>query len=626
MVLETAGADNSPKLLPMRLSVSVREFLREVRRFVGRKIASTMFLMAFGAVLEGIGLILIIPLLGLVTDTRVGTNSYRTYARQAFAFAGVNTKLEQLAFVLGIFIVLIILRSIVISARDLRLAQLQIGFVEALRGRIMERLATAEWSLIARLRHARVTDLLSGDIQRMGSATHFLFQATVAFIMLTTQCVLAVTLSPTLALVAFALLALGAISLLSVMRRARDIGEYVSRANLELLSTTSQFLGGLKLAISQNLQVDFVEEVRDTLQNLTQRQILYIRQQTNVRLAIATLSSLVAAAAIFIGFGLLNIALPTMVVLLLILARMNGPVAQIQQGAQQLANSLPAFEKITVLDAELMQSQSHRSIRSNVQIDLWGSVVFRNVSYSHVEAATTEKNFGLENLNVTIRPGSFVGVIGPSGAGKSTFADLLVGLYPPQIGEIDVAGSPLSGEILDAWREQISYVSQDPFLFHDTIRKNLSWANPKASDEEMWNALAAADAENLVSRMELGLDTIVGERGTLISGGERQRIALARAVLRKPIFLLLDEATNAIDVASEQKILQRLKKLQARTTVVMIAHRRESLLACERILELDKGQLLPERTPLSVISVVTPTDQGDSIYAPKGTSTSPPGR
>jgi ATP-binding cassette subfamily C protein len=216
--------------------------------------------------------------------------------------------------------------------------------------------------------------------------------------------------------------------------------------------------------------------------------------------------------------------------------------------------------------------------------------VFEAVSFHH-EGGDGMAGGGVDRLDLELAPGDFIGVCGPSGAGKTTFADLLVGLFPPQAGRITVGGRPLEGETLAGWREGVSYISQDPFLFHDTVRRNLAWANPAATEAEMWAALEIADAGDLVRRMDRGLDAIVGERGGLISGGERQRIALARAVLRRPRLMLLDEATNAIDVAAERALIERISNLSPRPTIVLIAHRPDSLALCRRIVRLEEGRL-----------------------------------
>jgi ATP-binding cassette subfamily C protein len=133
-------------------------------------------------------------------------------------------------------------------------------------------------------------------------------------------------------------------------------------------------------------------------------------------------------------------------------------------------------------------------------------------------------------------------------------------------------------------------VVQDPYLFRDTIRRNLLWASPQSSEAEIWDALAIAEADALVAGMPDGLDTMLGERGTLISGGERQRLCLARAVLRRPWLFVLDEATSAIDVATERKILKRFAAITPRPTVVIIAHRDESLANCDRVYRFENGR------------------------------------
>jgi ATP-binding cassette subfamily C protein len=165
-------------------------------------------------------------------------------------------------------------------------------------------------------------------------------------------------------------------------------------------------------------------------------------------------------------------------------------------------------------------------------------------------------------------------------------------LFPPQSGKIFIGNAELKNATLFAWRAQLSYVAQDPFLFHDTIRHNLSWAKPDADEAELWASLSIAGAEPLVNRLIAGLDSIVGERGALLSGGERQRIGLARAVLRRPRLLVLDEATSAIDIAGEREILDRLLGLHPRPTMVMVAHRLESLSLCDRVVYFDAGRLM----------------------------------
>ena len=429
---------------------------------------------------------------------------------------------------------------------------------------------------------------MSGDIQRVSTGANFLMQTTVSIVMLTAQCVLAFLLAPALSLVAFALLAVIGLALIPMVRRSQRLGEYVTGANLTLLDSATQFLGGLKLAISQNLQGSFTSEFRETLRGLTERQVDNVRQRTLARLAINLLSSAVGAAILLIGFGWLHVPAALLITLLLIISRMGGPVGQIQQGLQQVALALPAYDKVVELKAELAAVGEPRPRALGAAFPD-GAIAFEDVTFLHPSDGGARG--GVESLSLRLEPGQVVGVAGPSGAGKTTLADLLVGLFAPQSGRITVGGRPLAGETLAAWREGVSYVSQDPFLFHDSVRRNLAWADPGASEAQMWAALELMDAASVVRRMELGLDTVVGERGALVSGGERQRIALARAVLRRPRLLILDEATNAIDIPSERVLLGRLVSLAPRPTIVLIAHRPESLALCATVLELQAGKL-----------------------------------
>jgi ATP-binding cassette subfamily C protein len=569
---------------------SLGAFLREFINYAGAAGLRAAGLVLSGAVLEGLGLVLLVPLLGLV----MGGGHLPHAATAAFSLLGADSAFARLAAMLSMFSVLMIVRAVLLRARDVSLLALQLGFVEMKRFGIVRMLAGARWDQVAGLKHARVTHLMSADIQRISQAANFILQCATALVMLAAQAVLALWLSPPLAVISFALLGISAFALLPLLRRARTLGAFLTNANLQLLNSTAQFLGGLKLAISQNLQESFVSEFKGTLNEITHRQISNTRQQSTSRVALATLSALVGAALILIGFGAFHLSPPVLIALLLVISRMSGPAGQVQMAMQQVAFALPAYAKVKELEADLVQI-APLAPRSALAFPE-GAITFDRVTFLHVEDGEGgEKPRGVRELSLSIAPTEFVGIAGPSGAGKTTFADLLVGLYPPQAGRVSVGTKPLQGDVLDAWRNGLAYVSQDPFMFHDTLRRNLLWARPDATEAELRNALSLAGAEELVQRMEEGLDTVMGERGTLVSGGERQRLALARALLRRPRVLVLDEATSAIDIAGERKILERLKALAPAPTIILIAHRQESLAYCDRVLEFrDGGVLSPE--------------------------------
>ncbi|MBS0472126.1 MAG: ABC transporter ATP-binding protein [Proteobacteria bacterium] len=564
-----------------------RVFLRDIAGFAGSRGIFAAIYIALGAVFESVGLVLVVPLLAVVMGSGDG-GRLQNLSNAAFASFGVTTPVGRMIVLLAGFAVIMVLRAIIVSLRDNAVQDLQNDWIEDLRGRVSNRLADAGWDRVMRLRHARVLNVLSSDIQRVGGAAHYVLVAGIALVVLAVQVALSFILAPGLALIALALLAFSALALIPALRRARAMGHYLVIANLGMTESASQFLGGLKLALSQDLQGTFVAEYRETMLGLRRQQRRYFHLQTRWRTWATTLTAIVGASVVLIGFAEFHIPAPILITFLIVIGRMAGPATMVQQGFQQLAQGLPAFESVTTLMSEL-NTGTLAALPERKAVPR-GPIVFSGVSRLHA-ADDGDGPKGVRDVSLTIAPGSFVGVAGSSGAGKTTFADLLVGLTSPQSGSISIGGVPLDESVLPAWRAGLSYVSQDPFLFHDTVRRNLAWVRPQATEAQMWDALALAGADGIVRRMEGGLDAIVGERGSLVSGGERQRIALARALLRKPSLLVLDEATNAIDVDGEKVLVERLLAIEPRMTIVMIAHRAESLALCDRVLTMTDGML-----------------------------------
>jgi ABC-type bacteriocin/lantibiotic exporter with double-glycine peptidase domain len=580
-----AGVASTPGPSRPSLVAGAADLLRDFAAVVGAQGVGALGYVLAGAVLEGLSFSLLIPLLGIIFGAAAPSGRVARAEMLLFGLFGAEAPFSRLLLLLLLFAFLMSLRAAIMSLRDVAVVSLQVRFIGALRLRLARRLAASRWEYIARLRHARITHLMGGDIQRLAIGLEFLLRGGGAAAVLLAQCILALLLAPVLAIAMLALLGLGLIALGGALTRTRALGGFAFDANLALLSGTAQFLGGLKLAMSQNLEDGFVCETGQTLRQLAERQTSFVRQQAWSRAGLTVLAALLGSALLLAGYGWLHISPAILVALSLVGTRMVGPAGQIQQGAQQFANVLPVYEKMRELEDELAAFAAEQSAPGLAYPE--GPITFQHVRYRHAGEAGGAN--GLRDFNLTIAPGEFLGVTGASGAGKTTFADLLAGLYPPQAGQIRAGGQDL-GAVLTAWRDGLSYVAQDAFLFHDTVRRNLAWANGRASEDNMWRALGLAGADDLVRRMEKGLETVVGERGTLISGGERQRIALARALLRQPRLLLMDEATSALDNETERRVLARLATLCPRPTIVLIAHRRENLDLCDRVIHIENRQ------------------------------------
>ena len=571
-------------------------FLGDFARFGGRRLAGSATLVGLGALVEGLGILMLVPLLAMVTGTGEAGGWIAGVASPVMEMFQGQSRLTTLAAFLAVFGCLIAVRAVIILMRDLTLARLQMGFVEERRLAIIRGLAATNWETVSRLSHARIAHVLSSDVQRCATAANFALQASVASVMLIAQLALAFLLSPELAVLSLALLIVAGFLLGPALIRAHGRGQEATIGQFALTRDTGQFLGGLKQAFTQNGQEAFVLRARETLDALRLGRIAFVRQSTGTRMALTAAAAAIAGVSLLVGYGVLRLEPPVLMTLLFVLSRIAGPAGQVQQGALQLVHALPAYQLVKALEAELEAATPllEPATAADPGLPHFAPVAFESVSFSHCPGGDQKSDGakGVADLRLVLEPASFVGLSGPSGSGKTTFADLLSGLYLPNSGRITVGGRSLDGAAARTWRDRIAYVPQDPFLFHDTIRRNLLASTPEATEPQLLEALRIAGAADLVRRQANGLDTVVGERGAQVSGGERQRLALAAALLRRPEVFILDEATSAVDVETEQGILERLRGAFPRSMIVIIAHRAESLSLCDRVFTLVDGRLV----------------------------------
>jgi ABC-type multidrug transport system fused ATPase/permease subunit len=220
-----------------------------------------------------------------------------------------------------------------------------------------------------------------------------------------------------------------------------------------------------------------------------------------------------------------------------------------------------------------------------------GDIRYENVSFSYVEGLPA-----LRNVSFHAPPGAAIALVGATGAGKSTLVNLLVRFYEFSSGQIYIDGKPIREYGLRWLREVIGVVTQESFLFNGSIRENLLMGKPQATDAELWRAVGAANAQQFIQRLPDGLESVVGERGVKLSVGEKQRLSIARALLKDPPILILDEATASVDTATERLIQEALERLMANRTSIVIAHRLSTIVHADQILVLDHGRIIERGT------------------------------
>jgi ATP-binding cassette subfamily B protein len=329
------------------------------------------------------------------------------------------------------------------------------------------------------------------------------------------------------------------------------------------------------------------------------------------RIALGLLAALATALVYGVG-GVLVVGgafqLGTLVALAAMLMRLYGPLTSLSNVHVDVMTALVSFDRVfEVLDLQPMVAErpGARPVPDGPVTIEFDEVSFRYPSAEEVSLASLEavarpdtapNRQVLTGVSFTARPGELVALVGHSGAGKTTITALVSRLYDVTGGAVRLNGLDVRDATLDSLRETIGVVTQDAHLFHDTIRANLRYARPGATEEEMWEALRAAQIADLVAGLPDGLDTVVGDRGHRLSGGEKQRIALARLLLKAPRVVVLDEATAHLDSESEAAVQKALKTALAGRTSIVIAHRLSTIREADLILVVEEGRVVERGT------------------------------
>jgi ATP-binding cassette subfamily B protein len=311
------------------------------------------------------------------------------------------------------------------------------------------------------------------------------------------------------------------------------------------------------------------------------------------------------------------ITVGTIVAFAAYLARLYGPISALSNVQVEFATSMVSFERVfEYLDLPVEIKDRPRAVELG---EVTGQVQFRDVSFSYLAEDETpdgessepgvpsdgrgeafrpvaSRRWALRALSFGIQPGKLAALVGPSGAGKTTITYLLPRLYDPTEGQISLDGHDLRDLTQESLAGQIGMVTQETYLFHDTIRANLLYARPGAGQAELEAACRAANIHDFIAGLPDGYDTVVGERGYRLSGGEKQRLSIARVILKDPCILVLDEATSHLDSHSEALIQAALEPLLEGRTSLVIAHRLSTILKADTILVLDEGRLVEEGT------------------------------
>lgn len=567
------------------LLATFRSYALALRERAGWRLAGAVGLMFIIGLLDGGGLLLLLPLFRALGIPAGGLSGFP--AGWAFE-SGVS-----LTLLLAAFVVLKAGQAALRAWSGLVNLKLETDFTCELRARFYRAMMSANWLFVTRQRSSDVTQALLHELPNVGAATQMFLSLLGLGLLCLVQIAVALLLSPAMTLLALSAGAIVALGLRTLRRRAHRHAREGHGRRAEMASVVTEHLAGIKIAKSHGREERHYHHFMDAMRAIVRHSLGQFRFTAVTQ--IWTQAGAAIALGLFVWFALeiRHVATAQVLVLAFTFSRLLGFVSSLQGMWHTFTIVLPTFDLTERLRERLVAAAEPPRPAETQRVNLREAVRLTEVSFRYDE---TKDLFALRGATLAIPARRVTALCGPSGAGKSTVADLVLGLLSPSQGSITIDGLPLNGSRLHDWRQSIGYVPQEIFLFHDTVRANLLWARPEASEADLRAALNAAAATAFVDRLPQGLDTVVGDRGVRLSGGERQRIALARALLRRPTLLVLDEATSSLDPENERLVQDAIERLHGELTILLIAHRLSTVRMADNIVVLSQGAIAESGT------------------------------
>ncbi len=409
--------------------------------------------------------------------------------------------------------------------------------------------------------------------------------AVIAFIVL-------VRISPTMTAIAFGFLIIFGFALRKAFRIIRPIFRERSKINAEVTGRLTESLGGVRVVKGYHAEAREHEVFSGGVERLLQNVFRTLTATSVMSLSSATLMGVVGAIVMLMGTRQIaagTLTLGGFFTYTMFLGYLAAPLFQTVSIGTQITEAVAGLERTREVLSERREDDDPR--RTVALDEIRGDVRFENVTFAYDPAKTV-----LHDVSFHAAPGTVTALVGSSGSGKSTIIGLIAAFHNPNNGRVLVDGVDLSTVRLDSYRQHLGVVLQDSFLFDGSIRENVLFSKPDATEDELMRACAIARVDEFAEGFEKKYDTIIGERGVKLSGGQRQRVSIARAILADPRILILDEATSSLDSESEALIQEGLSYLMRGRTTFVIAHRLSTVRRADQILVVEGGQIVERGT------------------------------
>ena len=567
------------------MRMPIRYLVSRIWRDQPIRFLSSVIALVIGGLLEGVGVAALVPMLQIVEGGNTPGASNGTIGRLVTTALGWFHLPLSLATALG-FILVVILASEIANLLQMKvLASSSTLFEARLRERLFAAVLGASWPYFVRTKANDLVSALITDTGRASIAYSQLVQMLGAIVVVMVYVGLTLVLSWQMTLAVMIVSALVVLLLRKRANRGTAFGHDISRIDAQLHSQAVENLAAAKLVKASSSE----SQVQQRFNSLgeAKRRVQYHNQMNQAWLktsyesaSVVTVFVGIYAAATFFGM-----TFAVLTVFLFAYYRLAPRLSTLQATQSLVLSLVPGIRRVEEYTAAA--AALHEQSGGAPLGPFSDSITLADVSFEY----DTDHPV-LHHIDLVIPHGESTAIVGPSGAGKTTVMDMIMGLLLPGSGDILVDGVSLREIRLSDWRRQIGYVPQDASFFHATVAENIAWGLPEASRSDVIAAATLADADEFIRCFPEGYDTVIGDRGMRMSGGQRQRLALARAIVRKPSILVLDEATSALDAESEEKVRLAVDRLSGSVTTLIVTHRLATVRGCSLIYVLHNGGLV----------------------------------
>ncbi|MGB7203983.1 MAG: ABC transporter ATP-binding protein [Anderseniella sp.] len=572
----------------MSSAQAIKTFLQSIWQVRPALVGTTAVLMLVRSFLEGLGLLMVIPLLALsgVVDSGASSGAVVEGVRHVLGVVGLSTSFSN---VLLIFLGLMLVRACVGLLQVLASVRLQTNYLHHLRMSIYTAITQANWLHLAMQDSARLNHALSLQAEHAAYGLNAMLRLVSAGVAAFISLLIALSIEPVMSGIILLLAGIVAIPIIFLDIRHHKLSRRVVGAIEEMFASLGTQLVDIKLLKAMSSG----GEAEKRFSNLADeyREAGLARGKLG---ALAAFSHEVAGALLLVGlvyFAVSQVSVMQVgpVAVAIIFARLFPAARALQNGVRDVFTVLPAWVRISeTIERAALEREPAYDQASMPAPAFTNRLCLENVSYRYPQG----KADILSGIDFELKAGTSLGLVGLSGAGKTTLLDILSGLVTPTSGAVMIDGCTLNDATRLSWRGSVAYVVQDAQVSNESVRDNVAkYRSGIISDEVVWAALAQAGAREIIEALPGGLDERLGDRGQRLSRGQRQRIALARALYARPRLLVLDEATSALNVDDEKAVIDNIQSLLPETTIIVVTHRLSSVEWVDQLLELKDGKL-----------------------------------